>query len=199
MPNEYNSESSTPLQSGSINTPNTDPSSENTSGSQPINGQKAFEDQMPPQQPHPNIPPRQDNQQAPPQQPYYNAPYGQPYYANQQQPYYPPYPPYPPREEKANAGLAVLSWFIPLAGLIIYLTEKDTKPKTASVCGKCALASFIINVVLVVVFYIVFFAAWATAFSTITDYDFADDYIPASSGICEYSNYNESAVFNYEF
>ena len=42
MPNEYNSESSTPLQSGSINTPNTDPSSENTSGSQPINGQKAF-------------------------------------------------------------------------------------------------------------------------------------------------------------
>lgn len=181
MPNEYNSESSTPLQSGSINTPNTDPSSENTSGSQPINGQKAFEEQMPPQQP------------------YYNAPYGQPYYANQQQPYYPPYPPYPPREEKANAGLAVLSWFIPLAGLIIYLTEKDTKPKTASVCGKCALASFIINVVLVVVFYIVFFAAWATAFSTITDYDFADDYIPASSGICEYSDYNESAAFNYEF
>lgn len=96
------------------------------------------------QQPYGNVPPQNG----------YTMP---PNYGNVPPQYYPPYPPYPPAEQKANAGLAVLSWFIPLAGLVIYLTEKDTKPKTAKACGKCALASFIINVVLVVLIYVVFF------------------------------------------
>lgn len=100
------------------------------------------------QQPYGNVPPQNG----------YTMP---PNYGNVPPQYYPPYPPYyppyPPVEQKANAGLAVLSWFIPLAGLVIYLTEKDTKPKTAKACGKCALASFIINVVLVVLIYVVFF------------------------------------------
>ena len=62
-------------------------------------------------------------------------------------------PPMSAVEEKASVGLAILSYLIPLVGLILYLTKKDTKPKTAKVCGKCALASFIINVVLSVVIY----------------------------------------------
>lgn len=109
--------------------------------------------------------------------PYGNTPpqqnYGQPYY----QQFYPPYQ--PPQEQKANAGLAVLSWFIPLAGLIIYLTEKETKPKTASACGKCALASFIINTVLGVILYVVFFVFWGTMFSNAFDY--AIDSMPYNS------------------
>lgn len=114
-------------------------------------------------QPGGNIPP---NANFYAQQPYGNVPPQNGYtmppnYGNVPPQYYPPYPPYyppyPPAEQKANAGLAVLSWFIPLAGLVIYLTEKDTKPKTAKACGKCALASFIINVVLVVLIYVVFF------------------------------------------
>lgn len=107
------------------------------------------------QQPYGNVPPK-NGYTMPPN--YGNVP---PNYGNVPPQYYPPYPPYyppyPPVEQKANAGLAVLSWFIPLAGLVIYLTEKDTKPKTAKACGKCALASFIINVVLVVLIYVVFF------------------------------------------
>ena len=48
-------------------------------------------------------------------------------------------------EEKASVGLAILSFFIPLAGLIIFLVEKDKRPKTAMVSGICALVSFIIS------------------------------------------------------
>lgn len=59
----------------------------------------------------------------------------------------------PPVEEKASVGLAILSYIIPLVGLILYLTKKNSSPKTAKVCGKCALASFIINIVLTVVLY----------------------------------------------
>ncbi len=56
------------------------------------------------------------------------------------------YAPEPPKEEKASVGLAILSFFIPLAGLIIFITDKSKKPKTAKVCGICALVSFIISV-----------------------------------------------------
>ncbi len=95
--------------------------------------------------------PQENNQQyyqAPPQQPqgYYN----QPNYNM---------PPMPVQEEKASVGLAILSYLIPLVGLILYLTKKDTRPKTAKACGKCALASFIINIVLTVILYAIMGAA----------------------------------------
>ena len=56
-----------------------------------------------------------------------------------------------PQEEKANVGLAILSFLIPLAGLIIFIVHKDKKPKTAKASGICALVSFIINIIAVVV------------------------------------------------
>lgn len=101
---------------------------------------------------------QENNQQyykAPPQQ-------SQEYY-NQ---YNPNIPPMPPQEEKASVGLAILSYIIPLVGLILYLTKKDSKPKTAKVCGKCALASFIINIVITIIMYAVMGAAM---FSGLTD------------------------------
>ncbi len=73
---------------------------------------------------------------------------------------YPPQPPQgynqfngnmPPQEEKASVGLAILSFIIPLVGLILFIVKKDKKPKTAKACGICALVSFIINIVLTVI------------------------------------------------
>lgn len=52
-----------------------------------------------------------------------------------------------PQEEKVNKGLAVISFFIPIVGLILYLTQKNEKPKTAKACGKCALANIIIAII----------------------------------------------------
>lgn len=64
----------------------------------------------------------------------------------------PPYGmPQQPIEEKASVGLAILSFFIPLAGLIIFLTKKNDRPKTAKVSGICALVSFILNIVIGVI------------------------------------------------
>lgn len=62
--------------------------------------------------------------------------------------------------------MAILSYIIPLVGLILYLTKKDSRPKTAKVCGKCALASFIINIVITIIMYAVMGAAM---FSGLTD------------------------------
>lgn len=70
------------------------------------------------------------------------------YEANEQQnPYYQNPIPTPPQEEKANVGLAILSFIIPLVGLILFLTKKNDKPKTAKACGICALVSFLLGIV----------------------------------------------------
>lgn len=82
-------------------------------------------------------------------QPGYQAPPQQAYYAPQNGAQMPPYGmPQHPIEEKASVGLAILSFFIPLAGLIIFLTKKNDRPKTAKVSGICALVSFILNIVI---------------------------------------------------
>ncbi|MCM1113976.1 MAG: DUF5067 domain-containing protein [Clostridium sp.] len=77
------------------------------------------------------------------------------YQQNEQQQYYQqPYQPMnnmPPQEKKANVGLAILSFLIPLAGLIIFLTQKDKKPKTAKASGICALVSFILYIVFCII------------------------------------------------
>lgn len=75
---------------------------------------------------------------------YYSQPNPQEQYQN---PNYNYQYPMPPVEQKANVGLAILSFLIPIAGLIIFLVEKDKKPKTAKASGICALISFIINII----------------------------------------------------
>ena len=52
-----------------------------------------------------------------------------------------------------STGMAILGFLIPLAGLIIWLVNKDTKPLFAKSAGKGAL----IGVILSVVFYIIYF------------------------------------------
>ena len=76
-------------------------------------------------------------QQAPPQ--------GNPYYQPQQG--YNPYAaPMPPQEQKANIGLAILSFFIPIVGIVLCIVDKKNKPKTAKACGISAAVSIVLYV-----------------------------------------------------
>lgn len=57
-------------------------------------------------------------------------------------------------EDTGSFGWAVLGFFIPIAGLVLWLVWKNTKPRTASQCRN----GFIAGLVLTVVFYIFSFA-----------------------------------------
>lgn len=46
-----------------------------------------------------------------------------------------------------NTGWAILSFFIPLVGLILYLIYKDTTPLKAKSAGKGALIGFVTSIV----------------------------------------------------
>lgn len=59
-----------------------------------------------------------------------------------------------------SIGFAVLCFFFPIVGLILYLVWKDTYPLRAKSCGKGALISVIVDAVLViltVLFYVLLF------------------------------------------
>lgn len=55
-----------------------------------------------------------------------------------------------------SAGFAVLCFFIPILGLILYLVWKDEYPLKAKSCGKGALIAVIVDIVLAVI-YVIFF------------------------------------------
>ncbi len=66
-------------------------------------------------------------------------------------------PPAPAAQEKLGkykVGLGILSYFIPIAGLIIFFCVREESPKTAKVCLKCAIASVVINVALSILLYV---------------------------------------------
>lgn len=68
--------------------------------------------------------------------------------------YGPPPPPYgappqaPAEQDAPSGGFAVLGFFFPLIGLILYLIWKDTLPLRARSCGKGALIGVIVAVAL---------------------------------------------------
>jgi len=51
-----------------------------------------------------------------------------------------------------SGGMAALGFFVPLAGLIIWLVNKDTKPLMAKSAGKGALIGAIVSVALSIVY-----------------------------------------------
>lgn len=51
-----------------------------------------------------------------------------------------------------STGMAVLGFFIPLAGLIIWLINKDTKPLMAKSAGKGALIGAIVSIVFSIIY-----------------------------------------------
>lgn len=58
-------------------------------------------------------------------------------------------------EEKVNIGFVLLSVFVPIAGLIIFLVMKDKNKKTAKASGLAALISFIASFILSIVSFII--------------------------------------------
>lgn len=68
--------------------------------------------------------------------------------------------------KSASAGWAVLGYFFPIVGLILYLLWMDEKPAEAKMCGKGALISVIVNGILSILAAIVAFIVMATAEGT---------------------------------
>ena len=60
--------------------------------------------------------------------------------------------PYPVERDESSFGYGVLSFLLPLVGLILYLVWHDTTPLKAKSCGIGAIIGFITGVVLTVVF-----------------------------------------------
>ena len=58
----------------------------------------------------------------------------------------------PSHYDAPNAGFAVLGFFFPLIGLILYLVWKAEYPLKAKSCGKGALIGVIVYVVFVVIY-----------------------------------------------
>lgn len=75
----------------------------------------------------------------------------------------PPQGQYQPPQDARSGGFAVLCFFFPIVGLILYLVWKDEKPLKAKSCGKGA----IIGVIVQVVFYILSVAFSFFAYSLI--------------------------------
>ena len=69
--------------------------------------------------------------------------------------------PQPSDKDSNNVGWWWLGFFIPLAGLLVWLLEKDTTPMRAKRAGKGALVSVIISAVLGLVFFVLYIALFA--------------------------------------
>ncbi len=54
--------------------------------------------------------------------------------------------------DTGSTGWAVLGFFVPLIGLILYLIWKDTKPNDAAKAGKGALIGFIVSMVFSIIY-----------------------------------------------
>jgi len=59
------------------------------------------------------------------------------------------------KDSGSKIGWGILSWFIPLVGLILFCVWKNDRPQTAKVCGLCALISFVLNIVLSIIMSVV--------------------------------------------
>lgn len=78
-------------------------------------------------------------------------------------------------EDKGGFGWSVLGFFVPIAGLILYLVWKNEKPKTAKSAGKGALIYLICYIaIMVIAFMIGFFGSFTG--SIIDEDDYYDDY-----------------------
>lgn len=80
---------------------------------------------------------------------------------------YPPNYNMQPPADTGNIGWAVLGFFFPIVGLVLYLVWKDEKPFTAKAAGKGALVSVIANVALffLIVFFWILIAIFAIGIS----------------------------------
>lgn len=117
-------------------------------------------------------------QQSYGQQPYSQQPYGQPPFY---QPGYNPYGyPYGFTDDKPDTALNVVSFFIPIVGIILYFVEKDKKPLKAKAALKWSLISIGVVVALYILLFIfAFFLGYAGYSEMIYDEVYEEYYMSA--------------------
>ena len=71
--------------------------------------------------------------------------------------------------DEKSIGLNVLSWFAPLVGIILYFVNKDEKPIQSKSVLHCAIASIIVNVILVPILIIAVTCGIFGAFGALND------------------------------
>lgn len=82
----------------------------------------------------------------------------------------------PDPSDKKSVGFNILSFFFPIVGLIIYLVQKDKKPKRAKSAGKSAIAGFVIGFVLSLVGMILAAFSAANSLAGLRDMSGSGDY-----------------------
>lgn len=68
--------------------------------------------------------------------------------------------------DRPSLGFAILSFLIPLLGLILWLAWRDRLPRRARSCGKGALISVVTSIVLTVLLLVVYCAIFAAVVDT---------------------------------
>ena len=98
--------------------------------------------------------------QTPPPASYQQPSYQQPVYQQNQPPYQQqaPYQPAAP-VDSGSFGWAVLGFFFPIVGLILFLVWKDQKPLSSKKAGIGALVGAILSVVSTILFYVLIIGA----------------------------------------
>lgn len=72
-------------------------------------------------------------------------------------------------EDNSNLGFAILGFFIPIVGLILFLIYEEKKPKRAKSAGKGALIGFITEIVLAIILVILYVVFAASIFNNISN------------------------------
>ena len=73
-------------------------------------------------------------------------------------------------DDRSSFGFAILGFFIPIVGLILFLIYEGKKPKRAKLSGKGALIGFITKIVLSIILVILYVVFAATLFTNISNY-----------------------------
>lgn len=71
------------------------------------------------------------------------------------------------QEKKGNTGWAVLGFFLPIVGLILWLVWKNSRPEDSHQAGKGALIGVIVYAVFIVVSIIFAFTVFGSVFGGI--------------------------------
>ena len=72
-------------------------------------------------------------------------------------------------EDSSSFGFAILGFFIPILGLILFLIYEEKKPKRAKSSGKGALIGFITKIVLYIILVILYVVFATSLFSNISN------------------------------
>ena len=72
-------------------------------------------------------------------------------------------------DDQSSFGFAILGFFIPIVGLILFLIYEGKKPKRAKSVGKGALIGFITKIVLSIILVILYIVFAASLFNNISD------------------------------